>query len=67
MNVYTCIDHDGRWPVGVASVVVARDEAEARKLLAEALIKIGLKGDDFTLQLLDLSKPNAVVLNNGDY
>lgn len=67
MQVYICTDHDGHWPVGTASVIVAWDEPQARELLAAALKAEGLKAKDFTLQLLDLSDPRAVVLRNGDY
>ena len=67
MNVYTCVDHGGHWPVGVASVVVAQSEYRARQLLEAALSKEGLSHRGFTLQELDTSKAHAVILNNGDY
>ena len=67
MNVYTCKDHDTIWPVGGCSVVVARDEAQARELLAAALKDSRLDPDGFTLQLLDLSEPKVTILLDGDY
>ncbi len=67
MNVYTCIDHDGHW-VGVASVVIAPTEDEARELLKDVLTDCGLNGaKPFTLHKIDISKPQAVVLCDGDY
>lgn len=67
MNVYTCKDHAGRWPVGACSVVVAWDEPEARRLLAAVLKEANLDPDGFTLQLLDLSEPKATILLDGNY
>lgn len=67
MNVYTCTDHDGHWPVGVASVVVANDAVEANWLLAAALTEAGLDSKGFTLKVLDLTHPHAVILNDGNY
>ena len=67
MNVYTCTDHDGHWPVGVASVVVANDVVEATNLLAHALADVGLDLKAFTLTVLDLTHPHAVILNDGSY
>ena len=67
MNVYTCTDHDGYWPVGAASIVVAENEEEARTLLREKLVSMDLDPDGFTLQVLDTSTPKAVVLRDGDY
>lgn len=70
LRVYVCTDHDGHWPVGVASVVVAADEAQARDLLDAALSKDGLNPHDrepYTLDAIDLEQPSAHILNNGDY
>lgn len=67
MNVYTCKDHAGRWPVGACSVVVALNEDHARRLLIKELVAAGLDTDGFTLQLLDLSDPKATILLDGDY
>lgn len=67
MKAFTCIDHDGLWPVPVASVVVAETEQEARDLLAKALKDGGLNPTGFTLQEINLTAPNAAILSNGDY
>lgn len=76
MNVYTCDDHVGHWPVGTASVIVAETELQAYELLRAALIENGLntevlsaekKGEMPTFQLVDSTKPQAIVLQNGDY
>ena len=67
MKIYTCIDHEGMW-VGVASVIVAKNEERARGLLIEELAKQGLHDDgNFTLVEIDKNKPQAIVLQNGDY
>lgn len=67
MNVYTCNDHDGYWPVGAASVIVARSEDEARELLRNKLRSMKLGTGDFTLVELDLDKEGVTVLCDGDY
>jgi hypothetical protein len=68
MNVYVCTDHDGHWAVGVASVVVAENEEQARTLLVAELATHGLKQvDPFTLRRIATDAPKAFVLNDGDY
>lgn len=67
LKVFTCNDHAGFWPVGSASVVVAENETEAREILRGALIGHGLKDEPFTLKELDINRPHAVILNDGDY
>lgn len=70
MRLFVCTDHDLHYPVGCASVVLAEDEEQARDLLDAQLRKHGLKGhadEPYTLQELDLSTPQAVVLNDGEY
>lgn len=70
MKLFTCIDHDGHWPVGVASIIVARNETEAKKLLDEVLHEDGLETFEkkpYTLQEIDLNKPKAVLLHSGEY
>lgn len=75
MNVYTCNDHVGHG-VGAASVIVAENELQAYELLRAELIENGLntevlsaekKGEMPTFKLLDVTKPQAIVLQNGDY
>lgn len=68
MNIYVCTDHDGHWPVGVCSVVVANDESEASCLLGLALREHGLNGNKpFTLRRLSTDSPKAFVLLDGEY
>lgn len=68
LKVFVCTDHDGHWPVGVCSVVVAFTEDNAREMLQAALILDGLDPrKPFTFQVLNTSNPQAIVLLNGDY
>ncbi len=68
LNVWTCDDHDGHWPVGTASVVVAHDENEARVLLTAELKSHGLDPNKgFTLRRINTDSPRAFVLRDGDY
>jgi hypothetical protein len=69
MRVWYCIDHDGHWPVGTASIAVAATEDEARADLIEELRKHGIRQPkgDFTLVELNTSQRGAVVLLDGDY
>jgi hypothetical protein len=68
MNIYTCTDHDGFYPVGAASVVVANTEDEARQLLVAALNDHGLKGEKpFILRRININTPRAFILVDGDY
>lgn len=67
MNLYTCTDHDGHWPVGVASIVIAENKEEAKELLKSELSKQGLDTHNFTLNKVDLDKKQAIILFNGDY
>lgn len=68
MNVYTCVDHDGHWPVGVSSVVVADTEEDARALLTTALTEHGLDGrKPFTLRRINTDDPRAFILQDGEY
>jgi len=64
-RVFACVDHKGHWPVGVASVVIATDENEARALLGDELTRRGLGGGSFTLRELDAHA--AHVLGDGNY
>lgn len=70
MPVFVCTDHDYHYPVGVASVIVANDEAKARELLDEALRGRGLFGHDrkpYTLRPINLLSAGALILNDGNY
>lgn len=69
MNVYTCNDFPGHWPVWTAAVVVAPNEEFARGLLATEMTKRGLMSgwQTCTLVLLNVSEPQAIILRDGDY
>lgn len=68
MKLYYSTDHDGHFPVPVASMVLASDETEARALLNVALQEQGVNPNlGYTLHEVDITKPQAIVLSNGDY
>lgn len=70
LNVYTCVDFIGFYPVGSAAVVVAKDEDEAEKALKKALKERGLDNDTENLTMVYLpltKKARAVILVDGDY
>lgn len=67
MKVFTCVDHDGHWPVGVASVIIAEDASGAKELLSIELARRGLESEDFTLTEVSLCKEQAIVLQDGEY
>lgn len=67
-RVFVCTDHAGHYPVGVASVIIADSEVQARGLLEEELRTRGLNPDEpFTLQEVTSTDPRVVVLNDGNY
>jgi len=67
MKVFTCIDHDVRYPVGGASVIVAENKSKARVLLNNALRDIGLSTEGYSLQEVITTEPRATILCDGDY
>jgi hypothetical protein len=68
MKVFYCTDHEGYYPVGVCSVIVAPTSEKAYDLLKVELVKRGLKVDDpFTLIEVDTSKESVSVLLDGNY
>jgi hypothetical protein len=68
MNIYICQDHEGHYPVGVCSVIVAEDEDMARLLLQAELREHGLRKEEpFTLRRINTDKPKAFVILDGDY
>lgn len=69
LKVFVCDDHAGHWGVPTGSVVVARDEVEARAILCAELRKLGLSPErgPMTLKLIDLGTSNVVVLSDGEY
>ncbi|MGL5736475.1 MAG: hypothetical protein ACRCYS_16560, partial [Beijerinckiaceae bacterium] len=67
-RVWTCTGFEGFWPVGTAAVVVADSAEEAAVLLTEQVTPIKRQTvlpED--LREVDLTQPQAIVLNNGDY
>ncbi len=70
MLIWTCEDHDGHWPVPVASVVVAPSEEAARALLDAELVSRHLKPSakqPYTLTLLDPAEAGVRMLSDGEY
>ncbi len=68
MRLFTCTNHQGFQPIGVASIIIAEDHARAYALLENALIKRGLDGTKlFLLREVDLTQPAAIILHDGDY
>lgn len=70
MKIYICTDHDIHWPVGGASIVLAKNEDQAKALLDVELVKRGLSAwaeYPYTLRELDLGKAQAVILADGNY
>jgi hypothetical protein len=68
LKLFICTDHSGFYPVGTASIIIAPDEEEARKLLDAALTARGLFPIEYyTLQEVDLDKPTAYILRDGNY
>lgn len=67
MKLYTCTDHEGHYPVGTASIVIADDICEAKQLLLRELSKIGIDEPDLSLEEVTLNKKQAIILNDGDY
>lgn len=67
MGVWTCVDHEGHYPVGVASVIVAENMDAAYAALRCALEDVGLSLGSASLQELDASTPSVTILNDGNY
>jgi len=67
-RLYACTNFRGYWPVGVASVIVAADKHEARRLLNQKLQEAGIPVEgELDLTEIDLKNKGAVILNNGDW
>ena len=69
-KLFVCTDHDGHYPVGVASIVLADNKDEARELLDMALSDEFLKQYDrhtYTLREVSLKDYGAHILCNGNY
>ena len=70
MKVFTCTEFTGFWPVGTAAVVVATNRKKAKELLEAAIKLDGLPEttiDSKDIVELNIDKPNAVILRDGDY
>ena len=67
-RLWVCTDHDSHYPVGCASIVMARDETQAREFLDQALRESGLNpSQPYTLIEINMSLPFARVLMDGNY
>lgn len=70
MKLFVCTDHDGHYPVGVASVIVAVSECSAREILDCELRRHCLATSDvspYTLAEIPLDRQQVLVLNDGNY
>ena len=67
LKLFVCTNHGAKYPMGVASIVLAHTEFDARRLLADEIDARGLPPKQFTHKRIDTSKPQAVVLQDGDY
>lgn len=68
MQIYVCDDHEGHYPAGVCSVIVAEHEDQAKDLLRAELRSHGLDPNKrFTLRRLNTNEPRAFVILDGDY
>ena len=69
VNVYTCNEFKGHWPVGAAAVVVAKDKPQAVRLLKAELKRSGLEQDISAkkLNLVSTAVPTVIMLHDGDY
>ena len=66
MPVYYTTDFEGKWPVGTAAVVSARDEVMAREMLTKEMAKAGLTSPQ-SFTLMKLKQREAVILADGNY
>lgn len=66
LKVYYNTDFEGLWPVGTSAVVVAESAEQAELLLTDKLADIGLAYRG-TMTELDITVPNAIILQDGDY
>lgn len=69
-KVFICTDHDGFYPVGVASIIIAANIGQAKRLLNKELIQRGLKPfkeEPYTLQEINLNISEAWIMLDGNY
>ena len=69
MKVYYCKSFTGRYPVGTAAIILANNIVEAKKLLEIELTNHGLEQEISYSQIMEIdrSRPQALILNDGDY
>lgn len=68
MKLFKCTDFEGHWPVGVAAIVMAETEEQARDLLAMDLKAQGLgEQDEFNLVEVSTNAAGVHILNDGNY
>jgi hypothetical protein len=70
-KAYYCTNFRGLWPVGVSSLVVGVHNMEqAKSILIDELKRKGISQPeiyDLTLEEIDLTRPQAMILNDGVY
>ena len=72
MRIYYSDSFVGHNPIGTAAVIVAKDKGHARRLLEKELKNYDLELEGFldckvTLEEIDPTKAQAIVLSDGDY
>lgn len=71
MNIYTCAEFTGFWPVGTAAIVIAEDQQDAADSLSVKLKAHGLIGDAKPEEMILFPDPNGMesvrILRDGDY
>ena len=68
LRVFVSTDFEGRYPVGVCAVVVAEDEAAARRQLNDEIVQRRLNPcPELTFTEIETDEPSAVIFLDGDY
>jgi len=71
LQVFTCNDFAGHWPVGTAAVIVATSAAEADTILRDELHKHGLLDENppgsYTIVGMAFMKGSVRILSDGEY
>lgn len=70
MKIFTCTNHDTHWPIGGASIIIAKDRKQGKKLLDKELESQGLKPfkqEPYTLVEISSNKARAIILCDGEY
>lgn len=66
MEIYTCNNFTGHYPVGVAAVVSAESPKDAAQKLNKKLVEIGLEGDA-KAEDMEIFNEDVVILCDGNY